>query len=177
MSRSTRRLAFSVVIAALLAGASATVAQAAGQGEVIIASGTLEGRLFAGSLFHIGEFWIRVTAKTEFNRWLSEGLKHNVVVLLTTNPDRFGDQKNVRILTGTLQHETAPNPTSVTIDVVGRLPEGNSAFVHELFLKDELSGSIGAVTFETADRVVVSEFDVYDGQHISIVIAIEPPER
>ena len=174
MSKSTARFAFSVVIAMVLIGTRASMTLAAGQGEVTIASGTLEGRLLSGSLFHIGEFWIRVATNTEFNRWLSEGLTHNVVVLLTTNPDRFGDQKNVRILTGTLQHQTAPNPTAITTDVVGRLPEGDSAFVHELFLKDERSGSIGAVTFETADQVVASEFDKYNGKNVSIVIAIQP---
>jgi hypothetical protein len=160
----------------MLAGVGATRAAADEHPEVVLASGTLESHFLAGSLFHIGEFWIRVSADTEFNHWLSEGLKHNVVVLLTTNPDRFGDQKNVRILSGTLKHEISPKPTPITTNVVGRLPEGDSGFVHVLFLKDEQTGSLGAVTFETADRVVSSAFDVYDGVHISVVIAIEAPE-
>jgi hypothetical protein len=165
------------VLAAALVAAGATVTFAAEPTEVILASGKLDGRFLAGSLFHIDEFWIRVSEGTEFHRWLAEGLKHNVVVLLTTNPDRFGDMKNVRILSGTLKHIVAPKPTPVTTDVVGRLPEGDSGLVHELFLQDELTGSIGAVTFETADRVVASAFDVYDGTHISIVIAIDPPDK
>ena len=177
MKASMRQLATISVLMCMFAITGASRTFGAGPSEVILASGKLEGRFLAGSLFHIDEFWIRVSTDTEFNRWLSEGLKHNVVVLLTTNPDRFGDQKNVRILSGTLQHGVAPKPTPTTTDVVGRLPEGDSGLVHILFLKDELTGSLGAVTFETADRVVASAFDVYDGAHISIVITIDPPEK
>ena len=76
------------MLVALFVIAGATRTFAAESTEVILASGKLEGRFLAGSLFHIDEFWIRVSTGTEFNRWLSEGLKHNVVVLLTTNSDR-----------------------------------------------------------------------------------------
>lgn len=44
----------------------------------------------------------------------------------------------------------------------------------QLFLKDELTGSFGAVTFETADRVTASKFEPYDGAHINIVIQLDP---
>jgi hypothetical protein len=52
------------------------------------------------------------------------------------------------------------------------LPAGNSPVVHVLFLRDELSGSLGAVTFETADLETATKFDPYDNTHINIVIAI-----
>ena len=77
------------------------------------------------------------------------------------------------ILSGTLMHETAPSPTPAITDVVGRLPAGNLSVVHVLFLEDELTKSIGAVTFETADADTVAKFDVYDDTPINIVIKIE----
>ena len=165
-----------VFVASLLLGSGAATGRAAEPKDAVLASGKLESRLLAGSLFHIDEFWIRVAADTEFNRWLSQGLNHNAVVMLTSNADRFGDQKNMRILTGRLNHETAAKLTPTTTDVVGRLPRGDSGLVHTMFIKDELTGSLGAATFETADLVVASAFDKYEGAHVSVVIAIETRE-
>ena len=88
MKVSMRQLTTISVLMSMFAITGPTRTFGAGPTEVILASGKLEGRFLAGSLFHIDEFWIRVSTDTEFNRWLSEGLKHNVVVLLTTNPDR-----------------------------------------------------------------------------------------
>ena len=171
------RLVRSVLLAVLFVGIGAAGGAAAQQQETIVASGKLESRFLAGSLFHIDEFWIRVTAGTEFNRWLSQGLKHNAVVLLTGNPERFADQKDVRILTGLLHHETAPKPTPVTTDVVGRLPQGDSGLVHVLFVQDEQTGILSTVMLETADRFVVSQFEKFEGARVSIVIAIETGEK
>jgi hypothetical protein len=168
-------LARIAVIASMIIGLGATRTWATGDTDVIVASGTLHGQFLADALFHIGEeFWMRVPSDTEFNRWLSQGLNRKAVILLTTDAARYGDVKNVRILSGTLIHNIAPTPTPVTTDRVGRLPEGDMSLVHVLFLKDELTGSFGAVTFETADRVTATKFEPYDGAHINIVIQIDP---
>src|SRR5512140_2827670 len=112
------RLARTAVIASVLIGISPIRTTAAGQTDVVLASGEMEGRFLAESLFHIGEFWMKVQADTEFHRWLTQGIDRKVVITLTSNPERFGDDRNMRILTGTLMHETAPDPTSITTDVV-----------------------------------------------------------
>ena len=161
------------VIASMFIGFGATRTVAAGDTDVIVASGKLDGQFLANSLFHIGEFWMRVPSGTVFNRWLSDAVNRKVVIMLATNPAQLEDAKTVQILSGTLVHETAPNPTPANIDVVGRLPTGNLSVVHELFLKDELTGSFGAVTFETADFDTVAKFDAYDNAPITIVIKIE----
>jgi hypothetical protein len=71
-------------------------------------------------------------------------------------------------------HDIDPfDPTPSTTDVVGRLPRGDLRTVHELFLKDEVTGTFGAITFETADFVTVSKFDAYDNRPINIVVKIE----
>lgn len=173
MNTSIKWLARIAVIAPVFIGLGATRTSAAKDTEVVVASGTLGGHVLAGALFHIGEFWMRVTPDTEFHRWLAQGIDRKVVVMLTTNPDRFGDARNVRILSGTLMHGTAPNPTPATTDVIGRLPAGNLPLVHILFLKDELSGSLGPITFETADFDTATKFDPYDDTHTNIVIKIE----
>jgi hypothetical protein len=67
----------------------------------------------------------------------------------------------------------APAFNPSTTNVIGRLPEGDSSFVHVLFLKDEITGSLGAVTFETADRITADNLDEYANTHINIVIVIE----
>ena len=161
------------VVASLLVGLGATRTAAAKDGYVILASGELDDRFLADSLFHIGEFWMKVTPNTEFHRWLSQGIHRNVVISLTTNPAQFADARNRRILIGTQMHEIASNPTPMTNDVFGRLPEGDSPLVHILFLKDELSGSLGAVTFETSDRATAAKFAPYDSTTIGIVIQID----
>ena len=155
-------------------GAEAARLHAAPGADAIVASGTLDGRFLAGSLFHIEEFWMRVAKGTEFHRWLSQGLDHTVVIRLAADTVPFGDEKNVRILSGTLVHETAPKPTAITTDVVGRLPAGDSGFVHVYFVRDEIggSGTLGAITFESADLATVSKFSAYEGAHVNIIIEI-----
>jgi len=157
----------------LIVGLGATAALAANGAEVIVASGKLDGQFLADSLFHVGQFWLKVASKTEFHRWLEQGLDKHVVITLTTDSAPSDDVRNVRILTGTLLHGTAPTPTAVTDNVVGNLPEGNSPVVHILFLKDDLTGTLGAVTFETADLDTAAKFKTYDGTRVNIVIKIE----
>jgi hypothetical protein len=170
---STKSLARIAVIALMLISLGATGALAAEDAGVIVASGTLDGRFLAKSLFHIGEFWIRVPPDTEFNRWLSQGIDRKVVIRLMTDPARFADVKNVRILSGTLMHGTAPDSTPNTEDGIGRLPTGDSPVVHLLFLKNELTGGFNAITFETADLETAMRFDAYDNAPINIVIEIQ----
>ena len=142
--------------------------------DAVVASGKLDGRFLAASLFHIDEFWMQVARGTDFHRWLSQGLGRQVVIRLTADGTRIDDEKRMRILTGTLVHETAPKPTSITTDLVGRLPEGDSGFVHVFFVRDEIAGSVtlSAVTFETADLATVTKFAAYEGGRINIVIEI-----
>ena len=173
MTLSVRWLVRTAVIVSMVVGPGTIAPRAADDGDLVVASGTLDGRFLDSALFHIGEFWMRVPPDTEFNRWLSQGLGRTVVIRLLTDPARFDDVKNVRILTGILMHQTAPKPTPATTDVVGRLPEGGSGFVHVLFLKDELTGTLGAVTFETADVATAAKFDIYNGLRINIVIQLE----
>jgi len=174
------------VVASMCIGLTATRTAVAQDTETIVVSGTLNGSQDAerhdigGSaeeklpldLFHIGEFWISVTPDTLFHRWLSQGIGRKVVIRLTTNSARFGDVRNVRILSGTLKHETASNPTPSSADVEGRLPRGNLPTVHILYLKDELTGSLGEVTFETADLRTARKFDAYFDTDVIIVIQI-----
>jgi hypothetical protein len=170
-------LARIALIGSMLAGLGAPGMLAAQRADVIVASGTLDDRFLHQSLFHIGEFWIRVPSDTEYNRWLSQGIGHRIVILLTDDPTKFGDVANVRILSGTLIHNIAPAPTPMTEDVIGRLPEGDMGFVHILFLKDELSGIFSPITFETKDRVEATKFEAYNGKPINIVIQIERMTR
>lgn len=173
MNRAVNQIGRVAVIASLIIGTVAARGEA-GQTSEVVASGKLEGWLLASSLFHIDEFWMKVASGTDFNRWLSEGLDHTVVVSLAPDAVRLGDEKNVRILSGTLVHEIAPQPTPMTTDVVGRLPEGDSGFVHVFFLTDVIAGSmtLSAVTFETADLATVSKFCVYEGARVNIIISI-----
>lgn len=103
----------------ILSGAAAPTIDAATTGAVVVASGKLEGRFRAGALFHIDEFWMHVNDGTEFNRWLSQGLDHEVVVRLAAGAATSGDEPNARVLSGTLSHQMAPKPTSIDSDVVG----------------------------------------------------------
>jgi hypothetical protein len=174
MNGIVKRLARMTAVASLVIGAGTARLDAAASADAVVASGTLDGRFLAASLFHIDEFWMQVASGTDFHRWLSEGLGRPVVVRLAADTARFGDEKNVRILSGTLVHETAPKPTSITSDVVGRLPEGDSGLVHVFFVRDEIAGSgtLSAVTFETADLATVSKFAAYEGGRVNIVIEI-----
>lgn len=161
-----------MVIVTSIIGLGATTVAAA-DADVVVASGTLRGQFLAEALFHIDEFWISVPADTEFNRWLSRGLGHTVVVRLMTDPSRFADVKDVRVLGGTLMHGLAPVATPNTVDAVGRVPAGDSPVVHILFLRNDLTGSFSPVTFQTADLVTAAKFDAYDDAPINIVIQIQ----
>lgn len=170
---SARRLAPVVVAALVIIGVSTTRASADTGADVVVASGTLDDHYFDRDLFHIGEFWMQVPANTQFHRWLLDGMNRRVDIIITTDPKRFSDEKNVRILDGTLMHETAPKPTASSVDVKGDLPDGNLSVVHVLFLKDEATGTFGPITFETSDFETASKFDAYDDKHVAIVIKIE----
>lgn len=174
MNRIVCRLGAIAIVASMFLGACAARFRADKATDAVVASGTLDGRFLAASLFHIDEFWMRVAAGTDFHRWLSQGLGHPVVIRMAADTRRLGDEKNSRVVSGTLVHETAPKPTSITTDVVGRLPEGDSGFVHVFFVTDVIAGSgtLGAVTFETADLATVSKFAAYEGGRVNIVIEI-----
>ncbi len=174
MNRTIGRLGRIVLVAAMFGGVGTPRLQADKPADAIVASGKLEGRFLADALFHIDEFWMRVASETEFNRWLSQGLDRPVVVRLVADTARAGDERNARILSGILVHQTAPKPTSITTDVVGRLPQGDSGFVHVFFVKDDIAGgaTLGAVTFETADLATVSKFSAFEGVHVNILIEI-----
>ena len=77
------------------------------------------------------------------------------------------------ILTGKLVHQTAPNLTPNTVDVVGELPPGDLPMVHIVYLRDEVFGTLGAVTLQTSDGATASRFERFDDASVSIVIAIE----
>lgn len=174
MNCSVQRLARITVIASMGIGGGAARLEADKAADAVVASGTLGGRFLAASLFHIDEFWMQVASGTDFHRWLSQGLGRSVVVRLAADSTQFGDEKNARILSGTLVHETAPKPTSITSDVVGRLPEGDSGLVHVFFVRDEIAASVtlSSVTFETADLATVSKFAAYEGGRVNIIIEI-----
>jgi len=74
-----------------------------------------------------------VPADTEFHRWLSQGIDREVAIILAANVERFADARDVRILTGSLIHGTAPRGTST---------------IHILFMCDEVTQSVGPITFE-----------------------------
>ena len=165
------RRAIAIALAGVIAiGAGTAVASAAKEPEVVVASGKMDGRFRTDSLFHIDEFWMQVNSGTEFHRWLSRGLHKKVVVSLTTSADELNDEKDTRILTGTLIHQTAPREGP---GAGARLPHGDSGLAHILYLQDDLSGSLGAVTFETADRLTAQKFDVYDGKRVTVIIRIK----
>ena len=159
-----------LLLAALPAGIST---HAVAPADVTLAEGKLEHHRISNELFKIDELWLRVAADTEFHRWLSQGINHTVAIALTTNTGRLVDETGARILTGRLMHETAPNPTPMPVDVVGQLPPGNLPTVHIVFLRDELTGTIGAVTLQTSDRETAAKFDGLDDAHVSIVITLK----
>ena len=164
------------LIALLLLAAStvgATGQKLSGTGDVTIAEGKLKHSGLSNELFRIDGLWIRVTENTEFHGWLSQGIDHRVAFVLTSNTGRLTDEKGTRILTGKLIHETAPTPTSNAVDAVGQLPPGDLPMVHIVFLKDEQTGTIGAVTLQTSDRLTASKFTGFDDVIVSIVIKVE----
>ncbi len=125
--------------------------------DVTVASGKLEHHFLTNDLFHIDKLWMEVKSDTEFHRWLSQGINGKVSIVVTTNPEKFGDRPNVRILTGKLIHQLAPSLTPI---------------VHMMFLYDEVLEALGAVTFETDDPVTARKFDGFDDKVVSIVIEL-----
>jgi len=145
----------------LLAGApaiSGLVRPVPGDKEVAVASGTLVHHELTDDLFHIDNLWMKVKPDTAFHRWLMQGVDRTAFVILTTNPARFLDADNVRILPGRLMHNTTP-------------AEGGPP-MHVLFLKDELTRSLGAVTFQTDDPAIVKKVEPFCGAPISVIIEI-----
>ena len=150
---------YSALAAAIFIGLVCSGAPVAGQqAEDIVASDALVHHRLTNDLFHVGDLWIRVPPDTVFHRWLSQGIDRPVAVILTTNPTRFADAKNTRVLTGTLMDDTAPNATPV---------------IHILFIEDMQTHQASPITFETTDRVIASKFDDYDDAEVSIVIQLQ----
>jgi len=123
-----------------------------------VVHGQLEHHRFMNALFHIGDLWMQVSPGTEFHRWLLRGAGRPAAISVTADPADLDDLPNVRILPGRLNHQTAPS-----LDPV----------VHILFLRDEVTGTLGAVTFETEDRIIADAFDACGDVKIGIVIEIE----
>ena len=151
-----------VLVAAICSTVSATQTRTtivpAQKKDVTVASGKLEHHYFTNDLFHIDKLWMQISSDTLFHKWLSQAINDKVVITMTAHPEKFGDRKNVRILTGRLIHQLAPSETPI---------------VHILFLQDEALGTLGAVTFETDDPVTAFRFDGYDDTIVSIVIQIK----
>jgi hypothetical protein len=127
------------------------------QTEITMVAGTLGHHAQTAALFHIGDVWMRVAPNAEFSRWLSQGVDRHAAIIIAANPERFGDVKGMRILTGTLIHDTQPN---------------TSPPVHELFLKDLMTGAFSAVTFETTNPSIAKTFDFFDNPEVSLIIQI-----
>lgn len=100
---------------------------------------------------------MRVEPHTAFHRWIVQGAGNRAAIALTDDAARFADVPDVRILTGRLMHQTAPSASPV---------------LHMLFLKDDVTGSLGAVTFETKDPVIAQTFDRWADVNVSIIIEI-----
>jgi hypothetical protein len=123
-----------------------------------VVHGKLGHHRSTNALFHIGDLWMQVSPGTEFHRWLLRGAGRPATISVTADPADLDDLPNVRILTGRLTHQTAPS-----LDPV----------VHILFLRDEVTGALGAVTFETEARIIAAAFDACGDAQIGIVIEIE----
>jgi hypothetical protein len=125
--------------------------------DVPVACGRLAQDRSHVNLFHVGELWLHAPTGSIMNRWLLQAADAQVAVTLTSRPDTYGDSPDVKILTGTLQHNTAPR---------------GLATIHIVFMRDEVTGTIGPVTFETTTFGVASRFDRYTGKNVSIVIRV-----
>jgi hypothetical protein len=146
-----------VVLAAVATLGVVVSAQApAPPAEVVVVQGKLVHYRLTNDLFHIDKLWMRVEPGTQFHRWLSDADGHRVTVLVTPDPDRFGDDASVRILTGHLNHGTSP--------------QAGSSVMHVLVLRDSVTDTLGPVTFQTEDPVTARAFDAFDDRTVSIVI-------
>lgn len=126
--------------------------------DVTVASGKLRHHFLTNDLFRIDTLWMQVSPDTLFHRWLSQGINDKASIVLTFTPEKFGDAPNLRILTGKLVHQTAPN---------------TSPIVHMVFLQDPQLGTTGPVTFETDDHALAAKFDAFDDQTVSIVMRVK----
>lgn len=142
-----------------MGGAVVHAASVSAQTETTVVLGSLAHHRFSNDLFHIEGLWMLVQPDSVFHRWLMRGANRTAAVALTSDPDRFADQPNVKVLTGRLIHQTAPSASPV---------------LHMFFLRDEWSGTLGPVTFETKDPVIAWMFDQWADSTVSIVIEIRP---
>jgi mono/diheme cytochrome c family protein len=127
------------------------------QSEIQIASGPIEHHVLTGDVFRIEKIWMRVAPNTQYHRWLSSGTGSRSTLVLTSDPRRFGDRHNVRILTGRLICNTAPSEMPI---------------VHEFFLTDDATGAFSPVTFETEDGATAAKFEQWNNAVVSLVIEI-----
>jgi hypothetical protein len=127
------------------------------QTDVVVVLGTLAHHRLSNDLFRIDRLWMRVEPDTLFHRWLLRGAGHTAAIAVTTAPDRFADLPNVRILTGRLVHQTSPSANPV---------------IHMFFQQDDLTGTLGAVTFQTEDRILALTLDAWCDAEVSLIIEI-----
>src|SRR5689334_11244738 len=130
--------------------------------DVPVVCGRLTQDRSHDNLFRVGELWLHARRGSVMDRWLSQAANRRVVVTLTSHPDAYGDRANVKILTGTLQHNTAPRGMTT---------------IHIVFMRDEMTGTLGPITFETTAFNVASRFDRYTGKDVSIVVRVLPRLR
>jgi hypothetical protein len=149
--------ALRTLVAALLLAAASPAPQASFGGDVIVVSGELVHHRATNELFHIDELWMQVTPDTVFHRWLSQGIDREVSIILTRNPERYGDFSNVRILSGRLMHITVPSVSPV---------------MHVLYVEDQETGALSPVTFQTDDPDTARKFDEFEDRDVSLVIEI-----
>ena len=114
------------------------------------------------NLFRVGKLWLHAPRGSVFDRWLAQAAGAEVVVSLTSRPDSHGGEPNLKILTGTLQHNTAPSELDT---------------IHVVYMRDQHTGTPGPVTFETTAFDLASRFDAYAGRTVSIIIRVLTPRR
>jgi hypothetical protein len=114
------------------------------------------------SLCHVDDLWMQVEPGTEFHRWLLAGVGSRIDIVLTRQPERFGDDRSARILSGTLVHTTSPD---------------GSGLIHQFYLRDKALGTTGPITFETKLLDRAHRFDGYDGVEVSLVMLLTPSDR
>ena len=127
------------------------------QTDAVIVAGPLVHHRLANALFQIGELWMRAEPGTVFHRWMLSGAGRHATISVTTQPDRYADVPHVRIITGRLIHQTAPSASPV---------------IHSLFVQGQETGRLGALTFQTTDKVIADAFDAWTDAEVSIVIRI-----
>jgi hypothetical protein len=148
---------FVALCAAGCAGRSTRMSTAALDGNSVVIVGTLVHHRLSNDLFHVDRLWMRVETDTMFHRWLRGGAGQIAAIALTTDPARFEDLPNVRILSGRLIHQTAPTATPL---------------LHVLFLQDDGTGALSPVTFETEDPAVAHTLDRWADADVSVIIEI-----